>query len=239
MRAETKKKLRRGAVLLSDLSPLILFLLAILFCSLPFFRLYNDETVREYQSVFGICASARESSEKTLSASGAQKVDLALAKELRPVGAVNAVLLTVCGVLSFLLAAAALSVFGRDPAANATNRIKNAFRVVFPGRWLHYILCLLPVLPLVTPYYVINRFSAYYRVKFASSAVAALEPEYYEYAVHAYPFNPLVIMILLAVLSLTLAFAAAGWRRALKADLFTFYEPEEESGEKKRNMRKR
>jgi hypothetical protein len=43
MRAETKKKLRRGAVLLSDLSPLILFLLAILFCSLPFFRLYNDE----------------------------------------------------------------------------------------------------------------------------------------------------------------------------------------------------
>ncbi|MBQ7591256.1 MAG: hypothetical protein IJU46_01870 [Clostridia bacterium] len=220
-----KKTAGCAAVYLSAAAPVLSTAASLVFCGLDVWTLSNgDGTRRAAQSVYGILSSSAKSSAATLSNAGAEPVDIALAKWLRPL---PAVVWTVFGILIFLSlwqAVFTAAAYAKAPGSRESNRIKVWFGLLFRGRFLHPALPFLAVIPQLVPYYVIDRFGEFYRV----SGMDGGKPTYYEYSVSA-SFNTAVASLVIALLSLLLFIAAMRPARRSRLDMYTKYEPAAET----------
>ena len=120
-----KKTAGCAAVYLSAAAPVLSTAASLVFCGLDVWTLSNgDGSRRAAQSVYGILSSSAKSSAATLSNAGAEPVDIALAKWLRPL---PAVVWTVFGILIFLSlwqAVFTAAAYAKAPGSRESNRIK-------------------------------------------------------------------------------------------------------------------
>ena len=227
---EKKVFLRRALVRIKYLSPLTVALFCLILCALPVCRFDVGFDLRRAQSVFNIASESGKRSAATLSASESTDVDVALAGRLRPLPAVTAVIFAVSLIGAAVLAGASVYAFSLPPDSDRCNLFKVRFRFFFPGRWLHFLLLILPAIPTAIPYYVASSFTEYYRVRgVTETATGAQMPEYYTYSVCFAGVNPLIAAGVAVVLSVVLFIAVSGWERAYRLDLFTEFEKEKNS----------
>jgi len=228
--------LRRLLVGLKYYSPLLLTFVCVLLCALPLCGFDDGYDRREPQSVFGIASASASQSERTLADKGAEEVDVALAKRLRPLKAVVIVLFSVCAAFSLTLAAGYTISRTMEPESNSCNLFKVRFGLIFPGRWLHFLLLILPAAPTALPYYVARSFAEFYRVRgVEETAEGGQAPQYYSYSVWFPSVNPLIVAAILSAAAIILFIAVSGWERAYRLDLFTKFESEK--SEKKRGYK--
>lgn len=208
--------------------PAISALLVLIVCLIPCVEFRNDDTAKIPQSILGNARQARESYTKVLGTDPSvyEEVDLALAKDLRAGVIVLHVVLWVMMIFSFLLMILAFRCWSFPVGSIAGDRARLWSRLVIPGRWAHFLLTLLPMIPAAYPYYVLNRFAEYYRVKPAATENSVAE--YYEYSIVTHGINPLVFAAVLAAVNVALFLIAADWEKIYGVDLFTYYVREDD-----------
>lgn len=213
--------------------PLLSALLVLLLCFVPCVEFRNDDTAREPQSILGNAALAEQSYKTVLSApqDKYEQVDIGLAQDTRVGVIALRVVLWVMMILSALLFGLALWCWRYPAGTIEADRARVWARFFLPGRWVHFLITLLPLLPTVYPYYILNRFEEYYRVKPTTDPNAVAE--YYEYSIVTHPINPLVVAAVLVAVGVVLFLVAADWEKVWGVDLFTDYyrpEPEQKAG---------
>lgn len=209
--------------------PFVCALLVLIVCVIPCVEFRNDDKAKEPQSILGNASLAAESYKKVLAgdAGDYEEVDIALAKDTRLGVILLHVSLWGALILSFALLCFALWVWRYPAGTIEGDRARVWARFFLPGRWLHFLITLLPIVPTVYPYYLINRFAEYYRVKPSTSPDA--KPEYYEYSIVTHGINPLVFAAVLAALAVVVFLIAADWEKVYGVDLFTYYVREDDS----------
>ena len=233
-RTDATAGLKAGA-LLGYAAPAVCSVLSFVFCGLKVWRFSDGKTVRAAQSVYQLAASATSGSKATLADATAEKVDKGLAGWLQPSAPVIWIILILTAILSFWLLGFSAAALSHPSESREANRIKVWFRLLFPSRFIQFLLPWLSCLPLCLPYYVANRFAKYYPVReqLETSVI------YNDWSVFTGGFSPLLAIFCAAVVSTMLFFAT--WRAAAenRLDIYTRYEPPADKPESGRGGKRR
>lgn len=211
----------KAVALFGYASPAICSVLSFVFCGLEVWRFTDGKTVRTAQSVYQLAASATAGSKATLADATAEKVDKGLAGWLQPSAPVIWIILILTAIFSFWLIGFAVAALSHPSDSREANRIKVWFRLLFPSRFLQFLLPWLSCLPLCLPYYVANRFAKYYPVREQLETTVV----YNDWSVFTKGFSPLLAIFCAAVVSTLLFFFAGRAAAENRLDLYTRYEP--------------
>lgn len=222
-RPSKKVRFRTAAARMKYVLPALSALIVLILCMIPCVEFRNDDTARKPQSILGNAATAEKSYHAVLDGdqSRYEQVDIGLAKDTRVGVIALRVSLWVMMIFSFLLLVMALWCWSYPPDSIEADRVRVWTKFLIPGRWVHFLLCLFPLLPTVYPYYIINRFAEYYRVKPTTDPDAVAE--YYEYSIVTRGVNPLIAAAVLVLINIAVFLLVSDWEKIYHVDLFTEY----------------
>ena len=220
------KNARSLFVRIKFMSPVMCVLIMVVLCFLPNYRLANDETERVPQSAIGLAVSSARTSALTLKmADKGDKVDVALAKSLRVGDACFWIVFAVEIMLALIYASFAALIWSAPPCSSRSNILKLKMKVLFPGRWAPVANGLFAFVPLLLPYYILDRFKNYYLLK----SFADQNPVYYDYSISFRGFNPLIVAAAASAFMLVLQFVGREWDGMYKLDLFRNFDDAREN----------
>ncbi|MCQ2354728.1 MAG: hypothetical protein MJ102_06460 [Clostridia bacterium] len=218
-----KKKIRKACVYLKYLMPAISAVTVFVLCLVPTFRFQYDDTVREVQSIFGNAAVARSSVGVVAKTAAAQQnaATLALA------GRVNVLVIALYAaaalmlISALILAVMTLCAYRFPPESSSANRVKLWLRFLIPGRAVHFIICLLPILPTLYPHILKSLYERY-----SAQYLADGEYKFLEITVVPTWIDPLIAAAALAIISIFFFILARDWEGMYKMDMFREFTPD-------------
>lgn len=214
-----RSPLRRAAVRLSYLSPLLFVALFTLLACLPqIFFTYSGEATRESNSLFSLMANGIEASKITLS--GSEAVDAAsrsFAYAVLIYCGLSIVCLILLWITALLWTGFSCYVFSKRPTSEEANKAKRWFRFFCPNR----ILLLLSELTLALPLCFPQVLSFFYLTFFGMP-----------WKPHYLGVSPILVMGIFLLLSVALLFGTLPLQDAEHMDLYRLYRNRAEQNQK-------
>lgn len=215
-----KKKLRLVCIYLKYLLPALSALLVLILCAVPTFRFSYDETVRQAQSIFGNAATASQTVAGVKITAAAQEAEatLALAKSVGVLTVAVFASAVLMMILSWFLGGMTLAAYAYPPESPTANRIKLWLKFFIPGRWAHFIICFLPILPTLYPH-VLKALYERYMAQYMEDG----EYKFLEITVRQTWIDPLIAAAVLAVICVIFFILARDAEGLYRMDMFREY----------------